>query len=71
MKNIFYVIVAVVSLSSFSFADVFVNGYTKSNGTRVDSYHRSDPNGTTSDNYSVIGNPYKSNNSYNSNKLFR
>lgn len=72
MKNLFYVILAICCFSSFSLArDVFVGGYTKSNGTYVDSYHRSSPNGTTLDNYSVSGNPYKSDNSYDSNRLFR
>jgi hypothetical protein len=48
-------------LSPFtSFAAVYVNGYTKSNGTYVQGYYRSDPNGTVTDNYSYIGNvnPY-------------
>jgi hypothetical protein len=37
-----------------------VNGYYRSNGTYVEPYERSDPNGTVQDNYSYIGNtnPY-------------
>lgn len=37
-----------------------VNGYMRSNGTIVNSYNRSDPNGTVTDNYSYKGNynPY-------------
>lgn len=33
-----------------------VDSYFKKNGTRVDSYHRTNPNGTTLDNYSTEGN---------------
>ncbi|MBF7694180.1 hypothetical protein [Acinetobacter pollinis] len=37
-----------------------VSGYTRSNGTYVDSYQRTSPNNTQRDNYSSIGNtnPY-------------
>lgn len=37
-----------------------VSGYTRSNGTHVDSYHRTAPNSTQTDNYGTIGNtnPY-------------
>lgn len=48
-------------LPSFSaFASVYVSGYTKANGTYVQGYYRSDPNGTVTDNYSYPGNtnPY-------------
>ena len=43
-----------------AFADQFVRGYTRSNGTVVQSYHRSSPNGTVTDNFSYKGNlnPY-------------
>lgn len=42
-----------------SFAD-YVNGYTRSNGTHVDGYHRSSPDGNPYNNYSTKGNvnPY-------------
>ena len=41
-------------------ADEYVNGYWRSNGTYVQPYYRSDPNGTTQDNFSTRGNvnPY-------------
>ena len=37
-----------------------VDGYTNSRGTYVDSYRRTNPNGSTSDNYGAAGNynPY-------------
>ena len=41
------------------FAQVHVNGYYKANGTYVDPYWRSSPNGTKLDNYNEIGNPYR------------
>lgn len=41
-------------------ADEYVNGYTKSNGTYVEPYHRSSPDSSTYNNYSTQGNtnPY-------------
>lgn len=47
-------------LASSLFADQYVNGYTRSNGTQVQGYYRSSPNSTTSDNFSTKGNtnPY-------------
>jgi hypothetical protein len=41
-------------------ADVYVNGYTRSNGTYVQPHYRTSPNNTTSDNYSSGAyNPHK------------
>jgi hypothetical protein len=59
MKKLTITLLGVLALSSVSYAG-YVNGYTKSNGTYVDGYYRSDANGTTSDNYSTYGNtnPY-------------
>jgi len=41
-------------------ADVYVNGYTRSDGTYVQGHYRSSPNNTTYDNFSTKGNinPY-------------
>ena len=41
-------------------AQVYVNGYTRSNGTYVPGHYRSSPNSTQRDNYSAYGNanPY-------------
>lgn len=46
--------------TSFSFADTYVNGYYKKDGTYVAPHYRSSPNGSTYDNYSTRGNtnPY-------------
>lgn len=46
--------------STVAFADQHVNGYYRSNGTYVEPYVRSSPNGTTADNWSTKGNvnPY-------------
>jgi hypothetical protein len=51
--------VAVWSISA-AFADQYVHGYTRSNGTYVKPYYRSSPNGTVRDNFSYKGNvnPY-------------
>ncbi len=42
------------------YADEYVNGYTRSNGTYVEPHYRSSPNNTTYDNWSTKGNvnPY-------------
>lgn len=37
-------------------ADEYVSGYYQKDGTYVQGYYRSSPNGTTSDNYSHTGN---------------
>lgn len=43
-----------------AFADTYVNGYYRSNGTYVQPHYRTDPNNTRLDNYSTKGNynPY-------------
>lgn len=58
MKKLAIIILALISLSAF--ADTYVRGYTKQNGTYVEPHYRSSPNGTTLDNYSTKGNvnPY-------------
>jgi hypothetical protein len=46
--------------TSIAFADVYVNGYYKSNGTYVEGYYRSSPDSDPTNNYSYPGNtnPY-------------
>ncbi len=56
-----YFIAALVLMSTCNLALAdHVNGYMKSNGTYVQGYERSAPNGTVQDNYSYRGNtnPY-------------
>jgi hypothetical protein len=48
-------------ISVNAFADQYVNAYDRANGTHVDAYTRSSPNGTTADNY---GSRRESSNSY-------
>ena len=48
MKKLAFLL-AVISVNAA--ADQYVNGYTRSNGTYVEPYVRSSPNGTTADNY--------------------
>lgn len=48
MKKLVFLL-AVISVNAV--ADQYVNGYTRGNGTYVDSYTRSSPNNTTADNY--------------------
>jgi hypothetical protein len=50
----------VVVFSISAFADQYVHGYTRSNGTVVQPYYRSSPNNTVRDNFSYKGNvnPY-------------
>ena len=58
MKKVVFFVLLFVSINMF--ADQYVNGYYKSNGTYVDSYMKSSPNNTKSDNFSTYGNvnPY-------------
>ena len=43
-------ILASIATSSFAY-DVYVHGYTRQDGTYVDSYHRSSPDGYKWNNY--------------------
>ena len=55
MKNIIITLTVAASLFSFiqtSYADVYVNGYWKQNGTYVEPYYRTAPNDSIYDNYS-------------------
>lgn len=56
------VLLAFVGLISanFTFADTYVNGYYRKDGTYVQPHYRSSPNGSAYDNYSTKGNtnPY-------------
>lgn len=54
MKKIILGLFLFLSFGVFSFtqAATWVNGYTKSNGTYVQGYYRSEPNGLKYDNYS-------------------
>jgi hypothetical protein len=56
----FVVAVAAVALSATASAQVYVHGYTKSDGTYVAPHYRSSPDGNPYNNYSTIGNvnPY-------------
>ncbi len=52
----FGLLVSLLTFTQFALADVWVKGYTKSNGTQVDGHYRSSPNSTAADNYSTKGN---------------
>lgn len=57
---IFSMLLVFVFSFSNTYADTWVNGYTRSNGTYVQGHYRSSPNGTVNDNWSTKGNtnPY-------------
>ncbi len=60
MKNLLLV-AAFLLTGYFGFSQqVYVNGYTKSNGTYVQGHYRTSPNSTVNDNWSTSGNvnPY-------------
>jgi len=63
MKFIKNLLLALALLVSFSSIAEYVSGYTRSNGTYVQPYYRSDRNSTVTDNYSYYGNtnPYTGN----------
>ena len=60
MKFIKTLLLTLALFISFSSIAEYVSGYTKSNGTYVQPYYRSDRNSTVTDNYSYYGNtnPY-------------
>lgn len=61
MKKTIVLAVALVALTATaSFADEYVNGYMRQDGTYVQPHYRSEPNQYRNDNYSSQGNtnPY-------------
>lgn len=54
------IIITMVLISFSAFADVSVRGYTRQDGTYVQPYHRSNPDGNPNNNWSTKGNtnPY-------------
>ena len=59
MKKILTIILLVIGLAGSAmsaFADVYVRGHWRSNGTYVQPHYRSDPNCTKLDNWSTKGN---------------
>lgn len=79
-KLIFTIALAFAAKSSFGQSHVAVRGYVKSNGTYVESHHRTSPNNTVKDNWSTspnvnpytgnIGTKFPTNNSYNNTPTF-
>jgi len=49
-------LIAVMAFSGIVFAKVHVSGYHRANGTYVQAHNRSDPDGTTGNNWSHKGN---------------
>lgn len=60
MKKIIVFLLVGMFSASLAFANTYVRGYTKKNGTYVQPHYRSSPNSTRSDNWSTKGNvnPY-------------
>ena len=61
MKKVFgFLFLLMVLFGNIAFADVYVNGYYRKDGTYVKPHYRSSPNGTKADNWSTYGNtnPY-------------
>lgn len=56
----FVILALAAAVSAPAFADEYVKGYTRSNGTYVAPHYRSSPNSVQYDNYSTRGNvnPY-------------
>ena len=59
MKHLLSILI-LLGLMSLLHADVWVDSYTRGDGTRVEGHYRSSPNSTVTDNYSYYGNtnPY-------------
>lgn len=60
MEKFISIIMMLLALTGTAFADQYVNGYMKNNGTYVQPYHRSEPDNSYNNNYSTRGNtnPY-------------
>ena len=60
MKKFLACLLASMVCSSVAVADVYVRGYTRSDGTYVAPHYRSSPNATRNDNWTTRGNvnPY-------------
>ena len=57
MKKLFFLLVFFFATAlSFAQSQVWVNGYTKSNGTYVSGYYRTAPDNTVDNNWTTIGN---------------
>lgn len=48
--------IMVMSICSIAFADTYVRGHYRNNGTRVEGHYRSDRNDSVADNWSTRGN---------------
>lgn len=62
MKTAALILAALFCLSTLAFADQYVNGYTRSDGTYVQGHWRSSPDSSYNNNYSTRDNynPYTS-----------
>jgi hypothetical protein len=60
MKKLLLIGLIAMGSMQFAFADVYVNGYFRSNGTYVQPHYRSNPDGNSFNNWSTRGNmnPY-------------
>lgn len=57
MKKLFFLIVFFFTTAlTFAQSEVWVNGYTRSNGTYVQGYYRTAPDYTINNNWSTVGN---------------
>lgn len=57
---LFSILILILSFDTKAYADTWVNGYTKSNGTFVQGHYRSSPDNNIYNNWSTKGNvnPY-------------
>ncbi len=60
MKKTLTLLALAIAFTSSAFADTYVRGYQRKDGTYVQGHYRSDPNHTKRDNWSTYGNtnPY-------------
>ena len=56
MKKLLFALFSLAVVFGAANADVYVHGYTRSNGSYVQGHYRSNPDGIRSNNYSYHGN---------------
>lgn len=67
MKNTIWIVIFMIFGTDWVYADEYVQGHSRSDGTYVQGYQRSNSDGNSYNNYSYQGNPNPYKNDYTNN----